>query len=72
MMSRTTATLECAAQVSAAAITMQKTGSWVIAARSDLTRGASSAGAKVSTRMCNASKVSPSPIAMRPSARVRL
>ena len=44
----------------------------MIAARSDLTRGASSAGAKVSTRMCSASKVSPSPIAMRPSARVRL
>src|SRR6202043_3921633 len=40
-----TATLECAAQVSAAAITMHSTGSWVIVARSDLTTGASSAGA---------------------------
>ena len=35
MIKRTTATLECAAQVRAAAITMQKTGSWVTAARTD-------------------------------------
>ena len=70
MMRSTTATLECAAQVSAAAISTQRTGSWVIEASSVRTAGASSAGASVSSRMCRASSVSPSPMAMRPSALV--
>ena len=52
MTSSTTAALEWAAQVSAAAIRTQSTGSLVIAASSARTLGAFSAGASVSSRMC--------------------
>ena len=70
--SSTTATLECAAQVSAAAMRMHSTGSLVMEASSACTAGACSAGASVSSRMCSAKRISPSPMAMRPIARGRL
>ena len=66
------ATLEWAAQVSAAAITTQSTGSLVTAAMSARTAGVCSAGASVPSRMCSASSIRPSPMATRPRARVRL
>ena len=71
MISSTVATLECAAQVSAAAITMHSTGSPVIDCRRVRTIGASSAGARLTIRMCKASSISPRPIAMRPAFLMR-
>ena len=41
-------------------------------ARSACTAGACSAGARVSSRICSARRIRPSPIATRPMARVRL
>ena len=66
MISRTVATLECAAQLKAAAITMHSTGSPVIDCRRVRTTGAFSAGAELTSRMCKASSMSPRPIAIRP------
>src|SRR5579864_1371397 len=43
-----------------------------MAARRALTAGASSAGARVSSRMCSDSSISPTPIATRPRSRVRV
>ena len=71
MINSTVATLECAAQVTAAAITMHSTGSPVIDCSRVRTIGASSAGALVTIRMCKASSMSPRPIAMRPAFLVR-
>ena len=51
---------------------MQSTGSLVIDLSSACTAGACSAGASVSSRTCSASRISPSPMPMRPIARVRL
>ena len=51
MISSTMATLECAAQVSAAAIRTHSTGSPVMALSNARTLGALSAGARVVSRM---------------------
>jgi hypothetical protein len=64
MTSSTTAALEWAAQVSAAAIRTHKTGSPVIAARSARTLGAFSAGASVSIRIWRDRSIRPRPIAV--------
>ena len=70
MTSSTTAALEWAAQVRAAAIKMHSTGSPVIASSSARTLGAFSAGASVSSRICRARSMRPRPIATRPKSRV--
>ena len=64
MISSTVATLECAAQVRAAPrARCTVTGSPVIASsRHDARSGAFSAGASVSSRMCSASSIRPSPM----------
>ena len=69
MTSNTTAALEWAAQVSAAAIRTHKTGAPVIAARRARTLGALSAGASVSIRIWRDSSIRPRPIATRPRSR---
>ena len=66
------ATLECAAQVRAAASTMHSTGSPVMALSRRRTSGAFSAGASVSSRMCSASSIRPSPIDTRPRSLIQL
>ena len=72
MNSSTVATLECAAQVSAAAITTHSIGSPVMAPSSVRTTGACSAGASVSSRICSASSIRPRPMATRPMSLSRL
>ena len=72
MNSRTVATLECAAQVRAAAIRTHNTGSPVSALNSARMVGAFSAGASVLSRMCSASSIRPRPIETRPRSLSRL
>src|SRR5215510_12224956 len=62
MTSRTVATLEWAAHVSAAASKMHIIGSPVIARSTSRATGAFSAGARLSMRMCSASSTKPRPI----------
>ena len=69
--SSTLATLECTTQVTTAPKTMQSTGSPVMAFMNTRMPGAFSAGASVSSRMCSASSISPSPIETRPISLMR-
>jgi hypothetical protein len=71
MTKRTLARLECAAQVTTAPITMQSTGSPVMAFMNTRIPGAFSAGARVSSRICSASSIKPRPIATRPMSLMR-
>ena len=72
MISSTVATLEWAAQVSAAPSRMHITGSPVMAPSKACTPGAPSAGANVSSRMCSASSTSPRPMHTRPRSLTRV
>src|SRR3981081_3165709 len=71
MTRRTLATLECTAQVMMAPMTMQRTGSPVMAFMKTRTPGAFSAGARVSSTICSASSIRPRPMATRPRSLMR-
>ena len=71
MISSTLATLECTAQVTTAPITMQSTGSPVMAFMNTRMPGAFSAGASVSIRICSASSIRPRPMKTRPTSLIR-
>ena len=71
MISSTVATLECTAHVTTAPMTMQSTGSPVIAFMKTRTPGAFSAGASVSSRICSASSIRPRPMQTRPRSLMR-
>ena len=60
------ATLEWAAHVRTAPMSSVNSGSPVIAAKSSRTTGACSTGARLLSRLCRESSISPSPIATRP------
>ena len=71
MTSRTLATLECTTQVTMAPITMQSTGSPVMAFMNTRMPGAFSAGASESSRMCSDSSIRPRPMKTRPISLMR-
>ena len=70
--SSTTATLECAAQVNAAATTMAISGSVAMLPSSSRRLGTSSNGVTRPSNWCSAISIRPSPIATRPRSRVRV
>ena len=72
MISRTVATLEWAAHVSAAASRMHITGSPVMVRSASRAKGAFSAGARLSMRIWSASNTNPRPIATRPRSLMRV
>ena len=71
MISTTTATLECEAQVSAALATRAITGAPASASRALPSNGAFCSGSNRDTSWCRASSSRPRPISVRPRSRAR-